>query len=286
MRRDLVLMGIALVAGGALGTLAFFDPGYVRIEIFGWLAESNLIIFLALLLVAYFLVRVSVKLISAFLHSGANLRDLRERYRFGKAMARARSGILAFAAGQWKEAADQLVEAAGRSSEPVTVWLSAAAAARRAGDSEQMKQCIAQARRLAGEAPELMLLEARWQIEDGNAQQAVTTLRGMEDPQDARIAGRRQLLLASAFHAIEDWQSLSNTLKTLPKAKGVETSEYRHLEVAQAKSALDALEQRASSTGVAPAQQDIDAAWKQVPKALRNEPKLVTRKKEIELLKI
>ena len=282
MRRDLVIMGFALLAGGALGTIAIFDPGYVRIEFFGWLAESNLIVFVGFMLLAYFLVRALVKFIAALLHSGASLRGLRERYRYGKAMARARSGILQFAAGHWKEAAEQLAEAAGRSSEPVTVWLNAAAAARKAGDSEQMNNCIAEARQLTGEVAELSLLEARWQIEDGDAQKAVTTLRQMEDPQDAKIAGRRQLLLANAYHAIEDWDSLSNTLKSLSKAKGVDASEYRHLEVAKAQSALDALEQRANSTGVAPVKKDIDAAWKEVPKALRNDPLLVTRKKEIE----
>ena len=282
MRRDLMIMGFALLAGGVLGTIAIFDPGYVRIEFFGWLAESNLIVFVGLLLLAYFLVRALVKFIAALLHSGASLRGLRERYRYGKAMARARSGILQFAAGHWKDAAEQLAEAAARSTEPVTVWLNAAAAARKAGMSEQMNNCIAEARQLTGEVAELSLLEARWQIEDGDAQKAVTTLRQMEDPQDAKIAGRRQLLLADAYHAIEDWDSLSNTLKSLSKSKAVEASEYRHLEVAKAQSALDALEQRANSTGMAPVKKDIDAAWKEVPKALRNDPLLVTRKKEIE----
>lgn len=284
MRRDLVLIGLALLAGGALGTIAMFDPGYVRIEFFGWLAESNLIVFAGFLLVAYFLVRTFVRFIAALVHSGASFRGMRERYKFGKAMARARSGILQFAGGHWKEAAEQLAEAASETSEPVTVWLSAASAARKAGDSEKMNDYIGEARKLTGDVPELSLLEARWQIEDGNAQKAVTILRQMDDPQDAKMAGRRQLLLARAFHAIEDWESLSNTLKSLGKAKGVEASEYRHLEVAEAQSALDALEQRANSTGIAPAKKEIDAAWKQVPKALRNEPSLVTRKKEIESL--
>lgn len=284
MRRDLVLMGVALLLGGALGTVAILDPGYVRIESFGWVAESNLIVFVGLLLLAYFIVRALVKFITALVHSGASFRGIRERYRFGKAVARARSGILQFAAGHWKEAADQLAKAASGSSEPVAVWLSAASAARKAGDLEQMNDCIAEARKLTGEVAELSLLEARWQIEDGNAQKAVSTLREIEDPQDAKIAGRRTLLLAHAFHAIEDWESLSNTLGSLAKAKGVEAGEYRHLEIAHARSALDALEQRAKSTGNVPSQKEMDAAWKQVPKALRNEPLLVTRKKEIENL--
>ncbi len=285
MRRDLVLMGIALLVGGALGTIAILDPGYVRIESFGWVAESNLIVFFGLLVFAYFILRALVKFIAALVHSGASFRGMRERYRFGKAMARARSGILQFAAGHWKEAAEQLAKAAGRSNEPVTIWLSAASAARKAGDSEQMNHCIAEARKLTGDVAELSLLEARWQIEDGDAQKAVSALRQMEEPKDAKLAGRRQLLLADAFYAIEDWESLSNTLSSLAKAKSVEAGEYRYLEIAQARTALDALEQGAQSTGTAPAQKEIDAAWKQVPKALRNEPSLVTRKKEIEDLK-
>lgn len=285
MRRDLVLMGLALAIGGAVGTVAILDPGYVRIEIFGWRTESNLIVFAGLLLIAYFLVRALMRFIAALIHSGANFRDMRDRYRFGKAMAKARSGILQFAAGNYKEAAEQLADAAGKTSEPVTVWLNAAAAARKAGNSEQMNNCIAEARQLTGEVAELALLEARWQIEDGDAQKAVTTLRRMEDPRDVVHAGRRQLLLAHAYHAIEDWESLSNTLKSLAKAKGVEASEYRQLQVAKAKSALDALAQRANSTGIAPVKKDIESAWKEVPKALRNEPSLVTRKKEIEGLK-
>lgn len=284
MRRELMFMLVALVAGGAIGTLALVDPGYVRVEIAGWIVESNFIVFAGLLVAAYFVLRWLLRFLSALLHSGSSFRDLLQRQRSGKARAHAREGMLLFAAGRWREAAKLLEDAAVNSSEPVTVWLNAGAAARKAGDVEKGGACLEEARKIAGDAPELALLEARWHLEDRQAQKAVSKLRNMRDSVDARISDQRSLLLATAFCNLEDWSSLSNTMKELRKAKHIEASDYREFEISLARSTLDALERQASSTGVAPAKKEVEAAWKQVPKELRNEPLLVCRKKEVESL--
>lgn len=278
MRRELIYILLALLLGGAIGTLAMLDRGYVRIEIAGWIVESNFIVFLALLMVGYVVLRFFL----ALLRGGERFRRLWQRKQSGKAKARAREGMLLFASGRWAEAAERLENAADKSFEPVTVWLSAGAAARKAGDAAKGRACLAQARSLTGDVPELVLLEARWDLEDREAQQAVSRLRELPEPDDAKVNGRKTLLLAQAFLELEDWSSLSNTLQDLRKAKHVEAAEYRGMEVALASSAFDVIERQAASTGLAPLQGDIDAAWKQVPKALRNEPSLIRRKKEIE----
>ncbi len=287
MRAGLLLLGIALIVGGALGTVMVLDPGYVRIEFMGWVAESNVIVLALLLVLLHALVRVLTRCIFALVHSGASVRGLRERYRFGKALAKARAGILEFAAGHWEHAAEQLAEAAKHSSEPVTVWLNAAMAARLAGDRQHMNTCLQEARTLTGEVIELRLLEARWQLEDGNAQQALEILRSAqtEDAQEPRTAGQCQLLMAQAFLALEDWDSLATILKLLARTRGVAADTYRHLEIALAKRPLDALVEGAAASGLAPDSKALNHAWKQVPRHLRNEPALVTRKHEIESLR-
>ena len=282
MRRDFLLIGSALLAGGAIGSIAILDPGYVRVEFVGWIAESNLIVAVAVLCLAYFVMRILLRFLSALMHSGASLSQLRERYKHGKALARARVGILEFAAGNWQQAADQLAAAAVHSSEPVTIWLNAAAAARKAGDVASMRQAIAEARNLTGDVPELSLMEARWHIEDGDTPEAVKILRTLDEISETRIAEGRQLLLARAFHDLEDWDSLASALKVLKKSKGVAPEAYRAFEIAQARAAFDLIETRATTTGVAPTKKDADAAWKQVPKHLRNEPLLVRRRMEVE----
>ena len=284
MRREIVFILVALLLGGAIGTLAVFDRGYVRIEVAGWLMESNFIVFAGLLLLAYFALRWLLRFFSALVNSGTSFRDMLERKRSGKAKARAREGVLLFAAGRWSEAAKKLQDAAGHSYEPVTVWLNAGVAARKAGELEKGRECLEEARKLVGNAPELALLEARWQLEDGEAQKGLATLRDIPQPKDAKLAEQRSLLLARAYCEIEDWSSLSNTLVALRKAKDIDASDYRKFEVALARSSLDALERQASATGVIPAKKEIEGAWKQVPKELRNEPMLVRRKKEVESL--
>ena len=284
MRRELVYLGCALLVGGIVGSVAILDPGYMRLEFFGWVLESNLIVAVVALILLYFVVSVLVRLIVALAGSGASLTRFRERYRHGKALARARAGALQLAAGNWRQAADELAEAAPHSTEPVTIWLNAAAAARKAVDAECMQRAIAEARSLAGDVPEIGLMQARWQLEDGNAPQAVKILRELEEVSDQRLAARKQLLLARAFHDIEDWESLSGALKGLKKSKAVEASEYRSLEIAHARQALDVLERRFEATGALPVPKDVEGAWKQVPKHLRNEPALVRRKMEIEQL--
>jgi len=284
MRRELVLLCCALFVGGIVGSMAMLDPGYARIEFFGWVVESNLIVAVATLILAYFLLRALLRFVSAIIGSGASLSRLRERYKHGQALARARAGILEFAAGNWKEAADALAKAASKSAEPVTVWLAAAAAARKAGDVESMRQAIAQARSLAGDVPELILMEARWHIEDGDAPQAVRILRELEDEGKARNAAGKQLLLARAFHDLEDWASMKGAIKALRKSKEMAPESYRALEIAQARAVLDSIEAQANATGMVPVKRDVDAAWKQVPKHLRNEPQLVRRRMEVEQL--
>ncbi len=284
MRRALMFFCAALLVGGAIGSMAMLDPGYARIEFFGWIVESNLIMACSALVLVYFLLRMLLRFISALVGSGASLSRLRMRYKHGQALARARSGILEFAAGNWQHAADALAKAAPHSAEPVTIWLNAAAAARNAGNTESMRTAIAEARSLAGDIPELILMEARWHIEDGNAPHALRILRQLEDTGHAHNAAGKQLLLAKAFHALEDWESLKGAIKRLKKSKEVAPQSYRALEIAQARSSLDAIEAQASSTGVAPVKKDIDAAWHHVPKHLRNEPLLVRRKMEVERL--
>lgn len=285
MRRELIYILLALFLGGAIGTLAVLDPGYVRIEIADWIIETNFIVFLGLLGAGYVVLRWLLRFFSALVHSGERFRGFRDRKRFNKAKAHAREGILLFASGRWAEAAERLADAAGNSSEPVTVWLNAAAAARKAGDAEQGRACLAEARGLAGDVPEFVLLEARWAIEDREAQKTVSMLRELAEPDDAKIAARRTLLLAEAFLDLEDWTSLANTLQELRKAKHVESAEYRDMEISLASSALSAITRQAAASGLAPLQRDIDAAWKQVPKEFRNEPLLVRRKKEAEALR-
>ena len=284
MRRELVFLCCALFVGGIVGSMAILDPGYARIEFFGWVVESNLIVTLAALMLAYFLLRVTVRLIAALAGSGASFAKLRERYRHGQALARARAGILEFAAGNWQEAAAALSKAAAGSAEPVTIWLNAADAARRAGDVESMGQAIEAARALAGDVPELRLMEARWHIEDGDAPRALRILRDLDDAGGARNAAGKQLLLAKALHDLEDWESLEGAIKVLKKSKDVAPEKYRGLEIARALATLDSIAAQATSTGIAPVKKDVDGAWKQVPKHLRNEPQLVRRKMEIERL--
>jgi len=282
MRRGLVLICFALLIGGVIGSVAVLDAGYVRLEFFGWVVESNVIVAVSALLLAYFVLRLLLRLLSVLVGTGASFARLRTRFKHGRALAQARAGILEFAAGNWQQAAEALGKAAVGSAEPLTIWLNAAAAARKAGDAESMRQAISEARRLTGDAPELTLMEARWHIEDGDAPQAVRMLRELDDAGSARNAAGKQLLLAKAFHDLQDWESLKGAIKTLEKSKAIPPDAYRALEIAQAQASLDSVEAEAKSTGIAPVTKDVHAAWKRVPNHLRNEPQLVRRKMELQ----
>ena len=135
MRRVLIYFVLALVAGGALGTLMTRDPGYVLLTYAGMSLETSLWFALLTLIVGYFLLRLIIRLGAGVMRGSAGIQSWQENRRARNARERTVRGLLLAGAGEWSGARKTLSAVAAQADVPFVNYLVAARAANELGDT-------------------------------------------------------------------------------------------------------------------------------------------------------
>src|SRR5262245_19593089 len=135
MRRILIYFVLALVVGGAIGTLMTRDPGYVLLTYAGTSLETSLWFALSMLIALYFLLRLIVRIGAGLVRGGAGLQSWQENRRARNARERTVRGLLLAGAGDWSGARKTLATVAGQADVPLVNYLVAARAANELGDT-------------------------------------------------------------------------------------------------------------------------------------------------------
>ena len=94
MRRALIYLVVALIVGGAVGTLMSRDPGYVLVSYENMSVETSLWFALLALIVGYFLLRVVIGLLMRLIRTGAGVAAWQQNRRARVAQARTVRGLL------------------------------------------------------------------------------------------------------------------------------------------------------------------------------------------------
>jgi HemY protein len=254
MKFGLIVVIVALLSAVAFQAL-LSDPGYVAIEMRGHVLQMSVPALLAVIVLLVCAILFLRWLILAPKRLGAAA----GRYRSGRSGQKLTQGMIEVAEGNLARGERLLARAAGKSDSPLFNYLLAARAAHLQGHDERRDEWL----RLAyAETPAaanaVLLTQAEFQMDRGDYEQALATLRKIEE--DHRDHGYATILLGRIYFRLGDWDSLGELLPRLEKQRSLqpETLELWSVSVYR-----EQLARAADGDAVL-------ATWKQVPRRLKS----------------
>lgn len=263
----LFLILLALAAAVAVGLFAHDYPGHMVLRLPGWRVETSLSFFI----VALAVVIISLVLLIRFLGGLWRLPRRMLQWRARRVRLRAegytRRGLLALIEGDWKRAEKMLVKGAHNSRAPLINYLAAARAAQEQTELNRRDNYL----RLAHEqSPNNDLIigiaQAELQMNQQQTEQALATLKHLYDqrPDQAHV----QHMLVQTYSRVGDWEAVLQLLPQLAKARQMSAAERDELEL---RAYIGLMHQ----AGQHRHRDSLDAVWRDMPRRLRTEPRLI-----------
>lgn len=262
MKVGLLVLAIAVVLGGLVGTLVVRDAGYVLVSYDDFAVETSLWFAVLMLLGLYFLIRFTVFLSTRLLRGGGNFGTWNRRRKVRGARQQTVQGLLLMAEGQWAEAKKLLVMAATEVRSPLINYLNAARAAHELSDVEGRDDLLRKAHETTpGSRFAVALTQAQLQMSIGQWEQCLATLLQLrsEAPKHTLV----MTMLASCYEELHDWQALIEMIPVLKKTKALATDEIDQLQLLAWTHRLEA------------EKTDLEGVFGSVPKELRRRGTLV-----------
>lgn len=251
-----LLVVLALVASAFAAHFLLQDPGYVVINFRSYIVEMSVPVLLAALLLLAFIAWLLVKIFKA----PRKLGEAAGRYRSGRAGHRLTRGMIEVAEGNFARGEKLLARAASGSDAPLLNYLQAARAAHLLGEDERRDSWLKAAYENTPEAASAVLLtQAELQLDQGQYEQALATLRRLEE--NAPNHSYALNLLGRLYYRLEDWTQLEALLPRLKKHGRVDDELLGKWAIRVHREHLS----RAKDPGA------VLSAWNSVPKDLRND---------------
>ncbi len=249
------LVVIALIVGALAAHFLLQDPGYVVINFRNYVVEMSVPVLLGLLLLLLFSAWFLVKLFRA----PRRLGEAAARLRSGRAGNRLTRGMIEVAEGNFARGERLLTRAAPVSDAPLLNYLQAARAAHLQGEDERRDRWLREAYERTPEAASAVLLtQAELQLDQGQYEHALATLRQLDEK--APNHSHALNLLGRLYYRLEDWRHLGELLPRLRKHGRVDPA---LLEKWSVRVHRENLQQAADPAAV-------DAAWNRIPKSLKD----------------
>ena len=247
---------LALVAAAVVAHFLLQDPGYVVINFRQYVIEMSVPVLLAGVLLILFVVWFVVQVLRA----PRRLGEAAGRYRSGRAGARLTRGVIEIAEGNFARGERLLARTASKSDAPLLNYLQAARAAHLLGRNDRRDDWLRQAYEHAPEAASAVLLtQAELQLDQAQYEQALATLRMLQEKSPNHSHALN--LLGRVYYRLEDWEQLAALLPRLRKHGRLDPAVLEKWSVRVYRESLD-------KAGDADA---LTAAWKEVPKNLRQD---------------
>jgi HemY protein len=247
---------VALLAAAFVAHFLLQDPGYVVINFRNYVIEMSVPVLVAAVLLLLILAWLIVKIVRAPRHLG----EAAGRYRSGRAGARLTRGVIEIAEGNFARGEKLLARTASTSDAPLLNYLQAARAAHLLGRNDRRDDWLRQAYENAPEAASAVLLtQAELQLDQGQYEQALATLRMLEEKSPNHSHALN--LLGRVYFRLEDWDQLSSLLPRLRKHGRLEPAVLGKWSVRVYREALD----KAADADA------LTAAWGEVPKDLKQD---------------
>jgi HemY protein len=211
MKLGLIVV-IAVLASALAASFLLEDPGYVLIRFHGYLIEMSVPAMIGLFVLFLFGLWLLVKA----LRVPRKLGEAAGRYRSGRAGQRLTRGVIEIAEGNFARGEKLLARAANGSDAPLLNYLQAARAAHLQRNDTRRDNWLKQAyERLPEAASAVLLTQAELQLDHGHHEQALATLRQLEEKSPNH--GHALALLGRLYYRLEDWQQLGELLPRLRK---------------------------------------------------------------------
>ncbi len=250
-----IIVVLALFASAFAAHFLLADPGYVIINFRGYVVEMSvpvLIGFAVLLLFAVWLVR-------RIYLAPRRLGEAAGRYRSARSGQKMTRGMIAVAEGNFARGEKMLARAARTSDSPLFNYLQAARAAHLQGHDDRRDEWLRLAYQETPEAANAVLLtQAEFQLDRGNNEQALATLRRLDE--NSRDHAQALALLGRLYFKLQDWTSLAEMLPRLRKGGQLKPETLDMWTIRVHKEALDQAEDAAA----------VSAIWKGITRAHRS----------------
>lgn len=255
MKFGLIVVVAVLVSAFAASFL-LEDPGYVVIQFHGYLVEMSVPALIGLFVLLLFALWLAAKAFRA----PRRLGQAAGRYRSGRAGQRLTRGTIEIAEGNLARGEKLLTRAAKVSDAPLLNYLQAARAAHLQQNDERRDNWLKAAYEQMPEAASAVLLtQAELQLDHGEHEQALATLRQLEEKSPNH--SHALALLGRLYYRLEDWGQLEALLPRLRKHGRVPQSRLRRWAV---RVHCERLNRAADGDAV-------EAAWQDVPRDLRKD---------------
>ena len=255
-----IIVVIALFASAFAAHFLLADPGYVIINFRGYVVEMSVPVLIGIAVILLF----AVWLIRRVLLAPRRLGEAAGRYRAARSGQKMTRGMIAVAEGNFARGEKLLARAAGSSDSPLFNYLQAARAAHLQGRDERRDEWLRLAYQETPEAANAVLLtQAEFQLDRGQTEQALATLRRLDE--NSKGHAQALALLGRLYFRLEDWPALDELLPRLRKSSQVsaETLDAWTLRVRQ-----EALDRATDSEA-------LGAAWKALTRAQKSNPSLL-----------
>ncbi len=264
MRRALIYLVVALIVGGAVGTLMARDPGYVLVSYENMSLETSLWFAVLASIVGYVLLRIVIGLLLRLIRSGAGVAAWQQNRRARVAQARTVRGLLLAGEGDWAGARKALAADAESVDLPLVNYLGAARAANEIGDAADRDALLQMANESTpGATLAVGLTRAELQIaarQYADAAQTLTSLKAAS-PNQPRVLR----MLAECLEGLGDWAALLALAPELQKRNAIAAEPLR---IAMRRWSIEWFE---AATGA----QSLIAQWNALDKDLRADPAVV-----------
>jgi len=207
-----IIVVIALFASAFAAHFLLADPGYVVINFRGYTVEMSVPVLLGMAV----LLVLAIWLIRKIVLAPRKLGEAAGRYRAARSGQKLTRGMIAVAEGNLARGEKMLARAASTSDSPLFNYLQAARAAHLQGLDVRRDEWLRLAFMETPEAANAVLLtQAEFQIDRGQNEQALATLRRVDE--NSRDHAHALSLLGRLYYELEDWASLADLLPRLKK---------------------------------------------------------------------
>lgn len=274
MRKVLLVVAAALLAGALLYQLLSGQRGFVLVSVGNYVLETSLwtacLLALALVIVLLLLRRLYLIL---FLPGRwlARRAGRRERKQVNQTM----QGFVDYIEGNWPSAIVNLKKSVGQSSMPAVNYLGAASASFNMGDKAAAAELLREAEtaRLA-DSFATDLLRTRLFLQEADFNRALPLAESLQRRNPRHASALR--LLASARKGMRDWRGLEVLLPDLRKHKALSPGEMDELEVEVHREIIAAfVDSQQAVMGRAELQGALDRRWNELPRHLQKTTPLV-----------
>ncbi|MBT8089600.1 MAG: heme biosynthesis protein HemY [Gammaproteobacteria bacterium] len=208
-----IFVVLVLFASAFAAHFLLADPGYVIINFRGYVVEMSVPVLVGFAVLLLF----SVWLIRKIVLAPKRLGEAAGRYRSARSGKKMTRGMIAVAEGNFARGEKMLARAASTSDSPLFNYLQAARAAHLQGRDDRRDEWLRLAFQETPEAANAVLLtQAEFQLDRGQNEQALATLRRLDE--NSKDHAHALALLGRLYFKLEDWDSLAELLPRLRKS--------------------------------------------------------------------